>query len=149
MTLLQEDPVGTSLFQSNNPHTRHKQLEPLHYPVQVWYDAPGPTTPPRVFNHHANTGHITMHIAGHINRRPARILIDSGASISFINTNYAHKHNLHIHITNLGTVQMANGNCEKPLGYIHSTLTMQAFKCPVHLTAMDLTDAYDIILGDD
>ncbi|GIM11516.1 hypothetical protein Vretimale_14990, partial [Volvox reticuliferus] len=147
MTLLQEYPVGTNLFNSINPSGTQKQTKPLQYPVQVWYDAPGPK--PLTPTLHHTSGHITMHVSGHINGCPARILVDSGASTSFINTNFALKHNLNIHPASLDTVQMANGNCQKPLGYLHGTITAQAFKCPVYLTAMDLTDAYDVILGDD
>jgi hypothetical protein len=143
MTLLQEIPVNTPCYAgSSMTHTQ--------YPVQIWYDAPGTDRSAPSLSAAQQTATLTMHLHGQVGKYPARILIDSGATNSFVNLRFVQQHKLRLSTSAMPPVEMANGAPEAPAGTLHQTITLQpGARAHCALTAIPLSDAFDVILGDD
>jgi hypothetical protein len=118
-----------------------------HCPVQIWYDAP--LTEPRLSR--LDTAPQTMVFSGHLAAAPVDILVDSGASHTFVPIDLARMLNMRLHPSALKHAVLADSANKVPIaGVSKMRLKLGALNVRVNVLVLDTPSAgFDLILGDD
>uniref|UniRef100_A0A2N9FZS8 Reverse transcriptase n=1 Tax=Fagus sylvatica TaxID=28930 RepID=A0A2N9FZS8_FAGSY len=105
-------------------------------------------SPPEI-SLHALTGISTpntMRVCGMTNGKQVHILIDSGSTHNFVNSNFARKLECHSIIAPPFQVQVANGEALRCTAVYQTTVEIQGYQFTTHLFALDLQGS-DVVLG--
>ena len=140
MRLIKCFPQGYHLF--NAPEqvgSKRKRLPGIPWPVDVFYDAPTPV----------NTSKFAMAFQGHIFGTSVRLLIDSGAKYNYISVQMCHQLGITIDPSVQTEVTLGSGQTVLSNGIATVRLLIQGYKALLKLHVMPLTDAFDVVLGND
>ncbi|KAI8468977.1 MAG: hypothetical protein J3K34DRAFT_386076, partial [Monoraphidium minutum] len=151
MQLLKQYPRGYHLFEAPSPRpgesaaesaVRHK-LGATPWPVQLWYD------PPRaaVRCNSLSAAGLTMLFSGMAGSASARVLVDTGASASFVSAAFARRHNLRWSGAG-STVSLGDDRSLPVLGRCSPKIFVQGYSQRVSLHVAELGQQFDIVLGD-
>jgi hypothetical protein len=111
--------------------------------IQVFYDPPGVVG--RLSN--ISDGGI-LKVAGHIRRRAATLLLDTGASNNFISQSFATQHRLQVCPDNaLSSVIVGNGQHVAITGSTTVLVQIGLFKLDVKFFVMSSAPGFDAVLG--
>ena len=105
-------------------------------------------SPPEI-SLHALTGISTpntMRVCGTTNGKQVHILIDSGSTHNFVNSNFARKLECHSIIAPPFQVQVANGEALRCTAVYQTAVEIQGYQFTTHLFALDLQGS-DAVLG--
>ncbi len=147
MQLLLEFPAGMKLFENVGAAEYH-ELGPCPYPIRIYSDGPQQVT--TILNA-ITTGlkaPLAMLMKGVVNKQPARILLDSGATDSFISATFAAAMGLRIQEAQ-GSIETGDGNISTITGKLKAHVQIQQYKDRINLLVLEMSDAFDLVLGTD
>jgi hypothetical protein len=143
MQVLQHFLTGTTLFTAPTA-TGRQTMPPCPFPVTVYYDPPLVTATAT----QAHSGQLSMLFSGTIDAVPATVLLDSGASHSFVNYDVAQALGLHMH-SSAGSITTADSHATPIAGVCTCKIQIQQHSSIVDLYACKLNDSFQVVLGDD
>ena len=116
----------------------------LSYPLEVWYDAPKSRL---VLNATARKK-LSMQFTGKVGETEAEILVDSGASDSFMSEEFAKKAGIRTDKAPGVQVTLPDGELSPVVGKCEVRVRIQAYQCKVTFHVTPLADHFDMILGE-
>jgi Reverse transcriptase (RNA-dependent DNA polymerase)/RNase H-like domain found in reverse transcriptase/Integrase zinc binding domain/Chromo (CHRromatin Organisation MOdifier) domain/gag-polyprotein putative aspartyl protease/Integrase core domain len=149
MTKLVEYPTGHPLFTAPSAAGGRTAMAGIPWPVEVWYDPPG-----RVTTAVLNTTHseqpLTFLYRGSTAGKPARVLLDSGASHNFVSAELVSQLGLSRRTAvSAQAVKTADGHTIPLQGQCTFKLQIQQYCGTVTaLVLPELLTGVDLILGD-
>lgn len=145
--LLKEYPAGTLLFEAPTTCGTREAMPGTPWPVQIYYDAPGNRTP--AFLASLDTPMSTMSFPCKIAGAPAHVLLDSGASLNFLDSKLRKQLNLTLLPAATTSVTFADGTSAPLSGECRFKLTLGKFSANVTALVLDgMSQCSDLILGD-
>ena len=144
MRTVAEYPAGSVLFSAPTFSGRRQVLPPCPFPVKVYWDQPAPV---QHSMKSISSSKLSMLVDGHLSLTPATFLLDSGASACFISTALAQDLQLHIS-PHAGNIVTADGNALPIQGACSAHVKIQGYHNTVRFLVCDMTDQFDVVLGD-
>ena len=90
---------------------------------------------------------LTLQFRGTVAGAPARILLDTGAAGCFANSAWCSKHGVAVK-PHAGSAELPSGEVIHYDGKANLAVAIQGLNCHVSFNALQLSEDYDIILGD-
>ena len=143
--LVKEYPARTPLYCVSSQEGTQVPLPGVDWPVLIYYDAPAP-------QHSlgsARSGGLKMQFEGTFGGRLCRVLFDSGASATFVNSKLVHDLHMSIQSCPSYEVTVANGDAIAVAGSCTEKLQVQCFSTSLTAMVCDLGEDFDVILGQD
>jgi hypothetical protein len=141
MTVVAQYPKGHRVLELSGDSVVERKLP---FALKAYYLAPRPVA--SVFACRAKTGH-TMQFRGELAGAPAKILLDSGATLNFVSTQFAQAHGLSFTATTQA-VTLGDTAAVTVAGTCEVQVTVNGFKRKTKFYLMKLMDAFDVILGE-
>jgi hypothetical protein len=165
MQLLRTYQKGTVLFNAPDADGVRGDLPGIPWAVHVYYDAPVSSPVPAVNNvasvsavavpvcaDMAVESHpLTMYFKGTVAGLDANVLIDSGASEQCVSRSFVERNKLHVAAVPANvvtTVTLADGRTDQVGGQCRLTIKIGCHTEQVLCWVLNLTDQFDVILGD-
>ena len=95
MTMLQQFEKGSNLFCAPGVDSNQVQLGPAPWAVEVWHDAASPESNLQSLRNESEQ--LLMTFPGYVQGKPAVTLVDSGASVNFVDRAFAVEHGFGVH----------------------------------------------------
>jgi hypothetical protein len=95
----------------------------------------------------ATDSRLTLQFTGGVAGAPPGILSDTGAAGCFANTKWCANHRIAVK-PRIGSAELPNGEVVHYKGQATLVVAIQDLRCQVTFNVLDLTDDYDVILGD-
>lgn len=146
MQVLVHYPAGTVMFSAPGSNGSRVVLPPCPFPVKVYHDPPGSSMHLGALP--TQQSGISMLYEGMISGESATILLDSGASASFISKDLADELQLHVQPFS-GAVRTADGHDAQVTGKCTVRVKLQHYRGDVTFFVCPLSTQFDAILGDD
>jgi hypothetical protein len=151
LQLVRHFPPRTTLFSTPTP-TGRRIMPPCPFGVKIYYDPPAqqPQTgqPAATPEHTPPQGKLSMLFRGLVDGFPAHILLDSGATHSFIDCSLVQELDLQLEPVQ-GTVTAASGHASPIQGCCHTSIQFKGHHSTASLLACTLTGQFRLVLGDD
>ena len=140
MRLIKCFPQGYHLFNApESVGSKRKRLPGIPWPVDVFYDAPTPV----------NTSKLAMAFQGQIFGAPVRLLIDSGAKHNYLSVKLCQQLGITVDPSVQTEVTLGSGQTIHTSGTATVRLLIQGYKALIKFNVMPLTDAFELVLGND
>ena len=146
--VLTEYPAGSVLFSAPDEHGCRRVMPPCPFPVKVYFDPPRSSAPHLGSLPGAMPSSLTMLFTGSIYNSRTKLLLDSGASASFISKHVADDLSLALKPYS-GTVRTADGHDASICGTCTVRVKIQQYQDYVTFYVCELSPQFDAILGND
>ena len=162
MHVLREYPRGTRLFWAKDASGERRLLPPCPFAVRVYYDTPA-VRPVQLLQRRqlkdvvnellrplgAGEPEITMQAHGTFCGMLARVLFDSGATGQFVSSAFVRRAGLRVSGSpaDVGRVEACDGREVAVVGTAAGRLQIGSYAERLSLDVLDISDAYDVILG--
>lgn len=162
MQLIKEYRRGTPLFtqpQGKTTSGKRRTMPGIPWNVQVYWDPPVPVHQRCIklakqqqlnFKPLHGVPHDTAFtFDGQLSGGPVTILIDTGATASFVNADTARRLGLTLQPDATQEIILGTGQSVRSFGKCRATLRLQSYQAPVSFTVLQLDPAIDVVLGTD
>lgn len=141
MRLLKIFPRGYHLFNAPPAQTGQKRhrLGGLPWPIAVYYDPPRPV----------NTSSLAMQFHGTAYGMEISVLADTGAKQNYASRRFCEQLGLAVDRRRQTAVTLGNGKQQTSIGTAFVRLQIQGYRAILRFHVMELTTAFDVILGND
>ena len=140
MRLIKCFPKGFHLFNApEQDGAKRRRLAGIPWPVDVFYDPPTPV----------NTEKCAMQFKGRIWGTPIRILIDTGAKHNYMSPRVLQMLGIATDTSVQTEVTLGTGDKVNTEGTAKVKVKIQSYSAIVKVHVMQLTHAFDLVLGDD
>lgn len=147
MQLVRHYAAGTRLFTTPARNGR-RPMPPCPFAVKIYYDPPLAAPHLTTCTNQPEQHTLSMLFVGLVDGMPAAILLDSGATHSFIDTAVAQQLELQLESVQ-GSVTAASGHASPIQGCVTASIQFKQHSSTASLLACSLTGQFQVVLGED